>query len=221
MTRRAASYWDTHRPVFSMGIDGWWPDEGDWLDMPARLTRNRIYWEGPQIDRPHERPFALHRNGAPACSGTARSSGRETSIPAGRRCTRRSRSAQHRAERHPLLGHGYRRVRADAGIYGGAVPALVPVRRLLSAVPMSWPKLDAKAALGLEHRRPRAAGGPGLRRRRYHPSHELHNAPVEPICRKYLELRSRLMPYLYSVVHEAPRPECRSSALCGSIILTT
>ena len=31
---------------------------------------------------------------------------------------------------------------------------------------------------------------------------ELHNAEVEPICRKYLELRYRLMPYLYSVVRE-------------------
>ena len=31
---------------------------------------------------------------------------------------------------------------------------------------------------------------------------ELHNARVEPICRKYLELRSRLMPYLYSAVRE-------------------
>ncbi|HEX6464660.1 MAG TPA: DUF5110 domain-containing protein, partial [Vicinamibacterales bacterium] len=30
----------------------------------------------------------------------------------------------------------------------------------------------------------------------------LHNAAVEPICRKYLELRYRLMPYLYSAVHE-------------------
>jgi len=33
-------------------------------------------------------------------------------------------------------------------------------------------------------------------------SSELHNAEVEPICRKYLELRYRLLPYLYSVVHE-------------------
>ena len=31
---------------------------------------------------------------------------------------------------------------------------------------------------------------------------ELHNARVEPICRKYLELRYRLMPYLYSAVRE-------------------
>ncbi|HUC77395.1 MAG TPA: DUF5110 domain-containing protein, partial [Vicinamibacterales bacterium] len=32
---------------------------------------------------------------------------------------------------------------------------------------------------------------------------ELHNPAVEPICRKYLELRSRLLPYLYSAVHAA------------------
>jgi alpha-glucosidase/alpha-D-xyloside xylohydrolase len=31
----------------------------------------------------------------------------------------------------------------------------------------------------------------------------LHNADVEPICRKYLELRYRLLPYLYSAVHES------------------
>jgi alpha-glucosidase/alpha-D-xyloside xylohydrolase len=34
------------------------------------------------------------------------------------------------------------------------------------------------------------------------PDSELHNAEVEPICRKYLELRYRLMPYLYSAVRE-------------------
>ena len=36
---------------------------------------------------------------------------------------------------------------------------------------------------------------------------ELHNTTVEPICRKYLELRYRMLPYLYSAV--------RDSALSG------
>jgi alpha-glucosidase/alpha-D-xyloside xylohydrolase len=31
---------------------------------------------------------------------------------------------------------------------------------------------------------------------------QLHDEQVEPICRKYLELRYRMLPYLYSVVHE-------------------
>jgi alpha-glucosidase/alpha-D-xyloside xylohydrolase len=33
-------------------------------------------------------------------------------------------------------------------------------------------------------------------------SSQLHDARVEPICRKYLELRYRMLPYLYSAVHE-------------------
>src|SRR5436189_4346636 len=33
-------------------------------------------------------------------------------------------------------------------------------------------------------------------------SSQLHKAQVEPICRKYLELRYRLLPYLYSAVRE-------------------
>jgi alpha-glucosidase/alpha-D-xyloside xylohydrolase len=37
----------------------------------------------------------------------------------------------------------------------------------------------------------------------YHPAQaELHNAAIEPVCREYLELRYRLMPYLYSAVKE-------------------
>ena len=34
------------------------------------------------------------------------------------------------------------------------------------------------------------------------PASELHNAAVEPICKQYLELRYRLMPYLYTAVRE-------------------
>src|SRR6266576_1455648 len=59
----ANCYWDAHRKDFATGVDGWWPDEGDPLDIASRLARNQMHWEGPQIDRPNERPYALHRNG--------------------------------------------------------------------------------------------------------------------------------------------------------------
>ncbi len=45
-----------------VGVDGWWPDQGDGFDGPSRLNRHRMYWEGTQLYRPNERPFALHRN---------------------------------------------------------------------------------------------------------------------------------------------------------------
>jgi hypothetical protein len=41
-------------PIFGMGEGG-----------PARLTRIRMFYDGPQLDRANERPFALHRNGYP------------------------------------------------------------------------------------------------------------------------------------------------------------
>jgi alpha-glucosidase (family GH31 glycosyl hydrolase) len=59
----AVFYWAKHLDVFRLGVDGWWPDEGDPLSPDARLVRNRMYWEGPIKERPNERPFALHRNG--------------------------------------------------------------------------------------------------------------------------------------------------------------
>jgi alpha-glucosidase/alpha-D-xyloside xylohydrolase len=31
-----------------VGVDGWWPDQGDGLDGPSRLNRHRMYWEGTQ-----------------------------------------------------------------------------------------------------------------------------------------------------------------------------
>ena len=58
----AASYWNAHRKMEPF-FDGWWPDEGDPLDIPSRLSRIRMYYEGEQLDRPDARPFALHRNG--------------------------------------------------------------------------------------------------------------------------------------------------------------
>ncbi|HEV2498680.1 MAG TPA: TIM-barrel domain-containing protein, partial [Terriglobia bacterium] len=48
----AANYWQKHVQVFDLRVDGWWADEGDWLDDLSCLTRNRMYWEGAQLARP-------------------------------------------------------------------------------------------------------------------------------------------------------------------------
>ena len=151
--RRAA----TGTPIavfFALGVDGWWPDEGDPLDGPSRLARIRMYWEGCQIDRPDARPYALHRNGYAGMQ-------RYAAFPLVGRClfdvgdaqNARAGGDQHRPDGNSLLGNGHRRLRADQGIDGRALRPLVSVRRVLPAVSIARPHLDAAAALGLEHRR--------------------------------------------------------------------
>src|SRR5262249_27163445 len=56
------NYWARHRDTFRLGVDGWWPDDGDELPVEARLARHRCYYEGPLQDRPNVRPWSLHRN---------------------------------------------------------------------------------------------------------------------------------------------------------------
>ena len=58
-----SNYWNWHLPVFNLGVDGWWPDDGDELPVEARMARHRCYYEGPLQVRPNERPWSLHRNG--------------------------------------------------------------------------------------------------------------------------------------------------------------
>ncbi|HWB85840.1 MAG TPA: TIM-barrel domain-containing protein [Bryobacteraceae bacterium] len=199
-------YWDTHRKVFALGVDGWWPDEGDGLNAASRLARNRMYWDGPQLDRPNVRPYALNRNAAPGSqrygaflwSGDVSSTWEtlRTHIPV--------------AINTGLSGLPY---------WGTDTGGFVPTKELTGELYVRWFQFSAFCPLFRSHGRtwklrlpwqwntgelgPSEAGtsagaaDPDVS--------ELHNAAVEPICRKYLDLRYQLMPYLYSLVRECHR----------------
>jgi alpha-glucosidase/alpha-D-xyloside xylohydrolase len=201
--RQVSCYWPAHKPLFDLGIDGWWPDQGDGLDGPSRLNRIRMYWEGSQLWRPTERPYALHRNGyagmarygAFLWSGDVYSTWEtlKTHIPV--------------AVNTGLSGIPY---------WGTDIGGFVPTPEFLGDLYVRWFQFGAFCPLFRSHGRTwhlrlpwgwnRGELGPdetatysGAGRP---PDSELRNAQVEPICRKYMELRYRLMPYLYSAVRE-------------------
>jgi len=201
--QEAGCYWDAHRKDFAMGVDGWWPDEGDPLDIASSLVRNRMYWEGPQVDRPNERPFALHRNGYAGMqryasflwSGDVYSTWEtlKTHLPI--------------AVNTGLSGVPY---------WGTDIGGFVPTKEFTAELFVRWFQFGAFCTSFRAHGRAWKlrlpwgwnTGDPGPAEIRNYggaaipDASQLHNPQVEIICRKYLELRYRMLPYIYSVVRE-------------------
>jgi alpha-glucosidase (family GH31 glycosyl hydrolase) len=197
-------YWEAHRKDFALGVDGWWPDEGDPLDGPSRLARIRMFYEGPQLDRPNERPFALHRNGYPGMqryapflwSGDVYSTWEtlRTHVPVG-------------------INTGL----TGIPFWGTDTGGFVPTKELTGELFVRWFQFSAFCPLFRSHGRDWKLRLPwGWNTGELGPNEistygdaanpdpgEFHNPDVEPICRKYLELRYRLLPYLYTAVREA------------------
>ena len=198
---QASCYWDMHRAVLATGVDGWWPDEGDGLDLPSRLARNRMYWDAYQLDRPNERPFALHRNGA---AGMARyASFLWTGDVSSLWVTLKNQV--------PI---GINSGLSGVPYWGTDIGGFVPTAEFTGELYARWFQFGAFCPLFRSHGRVwtlrlpwgwnqgAPAGDVAAETPFTIPDAEYHNAAVEPICRKYLELRYRLMPYLYSAVRE-------------------
>ena len=199
-----AKYWATHLNVFNMGMDGWWPDEGDWLSPTACLVRNRMYWEGPQKDRPNVRPYALHRNGNAGMQryGWLWSGDIES--------TWDTLTAQVKVGINTSL--------SGMPFWGTDTGGFVTTPELTGELYARWFQFSSFCPLFRSHGRTWKLRLPwGWNTGDYGPKElvgyrgkaglpdpkELNNPEVEPICRKYLELRYRLLPYFYTAVREA------------------
>ena len=202
--RSVGCYWPYHKGTMDLGIDGWWPDQGDGYDAASRLNRIRMYWEGPQLWRPGERPYALHRNGYAGMAryGAFLWSGDVYSLW------------------ETLATHVPDAINTSlSGIpfWGTDIGGFVPTAEFTGELYVRWFQFGAFCPLFRSHGRDwhlRLPWGWDLgeigpdesatyRGAARPPDSELHNAQVEPICRKYLDLRYQLMPYLYSAVREA------------------
>lgn len=58
-------YWNEHTALINTGVDAFWPDEGDWLNLHERIKRHQLYYQGHLSAHPDIRPWSLQRNGYP------------------------------------------------------------------------------------------------------------------------------------------------------------
>ena len=195
------AYWARHRPLFAAGVDGWWPDAGDWLDVPSRLARHRLYYDGPLADRPNVRPWNLQRNGY---AGISRYGGWIWSGDVS--STWNTLAAQ--------VGVGLNYSLSVSPFWGTDIGGFSPTpdRQYTGELYARWFEFAAFCPLFRSHgfnwhlHLPWGwnTGDPGPVEVSPAPDpSELHNAAVEPVCRKYLDLRYRLLPYNYTLVRQA------------------
>ncbi len=183
------------------GVDGWWPDQGDGFDGPSRLARHRMYWEGTQLFRPNERPFALHRN---ASAGIQRYGGfiwsGDVQIAVGDAEDARRRRAS--TPDCPVCPTGART--SAASIRRPSTPASCTCAgsssarsiRCFRAHGRNW---HLKLPWGWDG----GDGGPFETDNWQVPTRGAEEpAKSSRSAGKYLELRYRLMPYLYTAVRE-------------------
>lgn len=201
----AVGYWREHLPVEAAGVDGWWPDEGDRLSVYNRLGRNRMYWEGQIEAHPERRPFTLNRNGY---AGLQRYgwlwSGDVTS-------TWKTLAAQVRTGINAgLSGLPY---------WGTDTGGFTPTLELTPELYLRWFQYSAFCPLFRSHGRawklrlpwgwdtgePGPLEGAERLGPDWPPKADLQDARVEVICRKYLDLRYRMLPYLYSTLEQTHR----------------
>jgi alpha-glucosidase (family GH31 glycosyl hydrolase) len=198
----AANYWADHLKTFRSGIDGWWVDDGDELPPEARLARNEMYWEGPLEQRPNVRPFSIQRNGYAGLqrygflwSGDTNSSWQTLRVQ---------------------IADGLNTGLSGIPYWGTDTGGFFSTKELTAELYVRWFQFSAFCPLFRSHGRTwklrlpwgwnQGDVGPVEDDPKLLPTpDQLHNTDVEVICRKYLDLRYRLLPYVYSMVYQTHR----------------
>ena len=205
----ARNYWKRHEKLYSQAKnEAWWPDDADGVDMAQRLCRHRMYYEGSLKLNPDVRPLQMQRNTFPGAnkwggiiwSGDVLSEWEtlKNQIPIGLNvalscspywgtdtggffCTPEFdgelflRWMEYSAFTPMFRGHG---------------------RPSFLHNPWGWSIFHSLEEIPLEL-------APGMTHDGPPPENALPDARVEPICREIINLRYSLLPYIYSLSHEA------------------
>lgn len=209
----AVPYWAKHTALAKLGVDGWWPDEGDRLSVYARLQRNQMYFEGSRKDDPEKRPFALHRNGY---AGLQRY---------GWLWSGDTLSTWEALQAQIMVGINIGL--SGIPLWGTDTGGFVPTPEYSPELFVRWFQFSAFCPLFRSHGRawnlhlpwgwntgvtgPKEVDAPWVAD--WPPDADLHRPEIEEICRRFLNLRYQLLPYTYSAVaqsHETGLPIIRA-----------
>ncbi|MCW1921831.1 DUF5110 domain-containing protein [Luteolibacter arcticus] len=196
---RLGSYWKEHEALVKAGVDGWWPDEGDWFDLHERFKRHQLYHEGPLSTQPELRPWSLHRNGH---LGIARWGGWVWSGDT--QSTWKSLEAQ--------IAVGLNHSLSLSPFWGSDLGGFFSTPELTGELYARWFQFAAFCPSFRAHGRTwwtRLPWGWGLdslgpvEDKEPPKLSELNNPAIEPIVRKYAELRYQLLSYNYTLAWQA------------------
>ena len=204
------SYWQQHVPLVSTGIDAFWPDEGDWFNLFERIKRHQLYYQGHLLTTPNVRPWSLQRNGYPGIAqwgGWVWSGDTETSWKT--------------LEAQIAVGINYS---LSIGPYWGSdIGGFYPNNELTGELYARWHQFAAFCGSFRSHGRtwftrlPWGWGSSDMGPREHNNTNapippddrrnilqsEMNNPAIEPVAKKYSELRYQLMPYTYTLAWEA------------------
>jgi alpha-glucosidase/alpha-D-xyloside xylohydrolase len=204
------SYWRQHVPLVESGIDAFWPDEGDWFNLFERIKRHQLYYQGHLSAAPDARPWSLQRNGYPGIaqwggwvwSGDTESSWKtlEAQIAVGLNYSLSigpywGSDIGGFYPNNELTGELYARWHQFAAFCGSFRSH---GRTWFTRLPWGWGLSDMGPR---EHNNTNAPIPPDDRRNIL--QSEMNNPAIEPVARKYSELRYQLMPYTYTLAWEA------------------
>lgn len=193
------SYWKEHNALVDTGVDAWWPDEGDWFNFHERMKRHQLYYEGPLSKTPNVRPWSLHRNGH---LGVARYGGWIWSGDT--HASFKTLEAQ--------IAVGINHSLSLSPFWGSDIGGFYPTQDLTGELYARWFQFAAFTSSfrghgrtwqmrlpwgwGLDKMGPKESSTPPL-------ESELNNPTIEPIAKKYAELRYQLLSYNYTLTWEA------------------